>query len=343
MLKTLDLENFTAFQNEKLNFGKNLSVIVGKNGTGKSHILKAAYTGIAVNALRGNNIADNAKKNKLEVIIADKLQGVFRPDNLGKLIRQQSHWERARLACHFDDAELDIIFSISALKESEVEVEQMPMKRIEKTPVFFPTRELLTIYPGFVSLYETTHLSLEETWRDTCILLGAPLARGAREEAISRMLAPIEEVMGGSVVLDNAGRFYLETPNGKMEMHLVAEGWRKLAMIARLIATGSLLEQGYLFWDEPEANLNSRIVKLVAKVILELCRQGIQVFIATHSLFLMRELYILQQQQPQELDVQYFGLHAEKNIVTIKQGPSLDDIGDITALDEELEQSDRYM
>ena len=40
-------------------------------------------------------------------------------------------------------------------------------------PVFMPTRELLTIYPGFVSLYETTELPFEETWRDTCILLGA--------------------------------------------------------------------------------------------------------------------------------------------------------------------------
>lgn len=41
-----------------------------------------------------------------------------------------------------------------------------------------------------------------------------------------------------------------------MEMPLVAEGLRKVAMLARLIATGTLLEQGYLFWDEPETNLN---------------------------------------------------------------------------------------
>lgn len=39
-----------------------------------------------------------------------------------------------------------------------------------------------------------------------------------------------------------------------MEMPLVAEGLRKVAMLARLIATGTLLEQGYLFWDEPETS-----------------------------------------------------------------------------------------
>ena len=32
-----------------------------------------------------------------------------------------------------------------------------------------------------------------------------------------------------------------------MEIPLVAEGLRKLAMLARLIITGSLLDKGYLF------------------------------------------------------------------------------------------------
>ncbi len=56
-------------------------------------------------------------------------------------------------------------------------------------------------------------------------------------------------------------------------------------MIARLIATGSLLDKGALFWDEPEANLNPKLVKLVARAILNISQSGIQVFIATHSLF----------------------------------------------------------
>jgi hypothetical protein len=41
--------------------------------------------------------------------------------------------------------------------------------------------------------------------------------------------------------------------SGTMEMPLVAEGLRKLAMVARLISTGTLLDKGYLFWDKPEA------------------------------------------------------------------------------------------
>ena len=95
--------------------------------------------------------------------------------------------------------------------------------------------------------------------------------------------------MRGTVHLDTNGRFYLSVPGqGNMEMHLVAEGLRKLAMVTMLIVTGSLLNQGYLFWDEPETNLKAMLIKLLANVILQLCKDGIQVFIARHPLFLLQ-------------------------------------------------------
>jgi hypothetical protein len=220
----------------------------------------------------------------------------------------------------------------------------MPKVREKHLPVFLPTRELLTIAPGFVALYETTHLSFEETWRDTCILLEAPLARGPRERTIKGLLAPLEEAMGGKVDVDKGGRFYLKLDSGTMEMHLVAEGLRKLAMLARLIATGSLLDKGYLFWDEPESNLNPRIIKTIAKTIMQVAKSGIQVFIGTHSLFLLRELHILQTREYPDFGARCFGLHFEPDgAVSVLQGKTMDDVGDIAALDEDLEQSDRYV
>ena len=100
--------------------------------------------------------------------------------------------------------------------------------------------------------------------------------------------------MGGQIKLEKTGRFYLNVPElGQLEISLVAEGLRKLATIARLIATGSLLDKGYLFWDEPEANLNPRTLKEVARVLLHVAANGIQVFVATHSLFLLKEFDIL--------------------------------------------------
>jgi AAA15 family ATPase/GTPase len=346
MLKKLHLKNLTVFPEAELAFGKNLNVIVGENGTGKTHILKACYAPLEVIAKNSKKLIPPGflQKQFLQTALTSKLIGVFRPDKIGSLTRlQASDKDSCVLDYSFAQQEFNIQFSFNKLAEYIENIDKMPTILSEELPVYLPTRELLTIYPGFVSVYETTQLSFEETWRDICILLGAPLAKGPREAKIKKLLKPIEEAMDGSIDLDKSGRFYLNTKNGRMEMDLVAEGLRKLAMIARLIATGSLIDKGYLFWDEPEANLNPRIIKLIAKTILHLCKSGIQVFIATHSLFLMRELHILQQSEFKDLDSKYFGLHFQDGGVEVQQGPTMDDIGDISALDEELMQSNRYI
>ena len=43
MLKSLDIKNLTAFGEASLTFSPHLNVIIGENGSGKSHVLKAMY------------------------------------------------------------------------------------------------------------------------------------------------------------------------------------------------------------------------------------------------------------------------------------------------------------
>ena len=115
-------------------------------------------------------------------------------------------------------------------------------------------------------------------------------------------------------------------------------------MLARLTATGSLLGSGYLFWDEPEANLNPRLIKSVALAILGLARDGIQVFVATHSLFLLRELEILSKTDDfGEVDQRYFALAIATDGARVEQGDMADELRTLILLDENLQQSDRYL
>lgn len=80
---------------------------------------------------------------------------------------------------------------------------------------------------------------------------------------------------------------------------------------------------------------------VAAKIIFELSQQNIQVFIATHSLFLLRELEILQNNQSQ---AHYFSLiKDDAGLIQIQQGKCLDDLDTIVALDENLAQSERYL
>jgi predicted ATPase len=344
MLTRLVLKNLTVFSKADFEFASGLNVIVGENGSGKSHVLKAAYTIEAVMARGERDSGSSAPtKNYLATALAKKMRSVFRPDDLGRLARRQSGRSRCEIEASFKTKSHRLGFSFNTSSKTEVTIDRLPTRWESNSPVFLPTRELLSIYPGFVSLYETTALPVEEIWRDTCILLGAPLARGPRLAEITRLLDPLEDQLGGKVVLDQ-DRFYLKTQMGQIEAHLVSEGLRKLAMIARLIATGSLIGTGSLFWEEPEANLNPKLIKQVARTILQLCQSGIQVFVASHSLFLMRELDIhLRSDEFRKVSAKFFGLHPDDEGMTVLQGDAVDEIGTIDALQEELSQSDRYL
>ena len=349
MLTRLELKDLTVFPRAEFDFAAGLNVIVGENGAGKSHVLKVAYSILAVLA-RGERESASGTPTKayLESAIAKKLRGVLRPDALGRLARRQAGRARCEIRAYLRSGSKkeQLGFSFNTASKTEVAIENLPTRWTTgeaKPPLYLPTRELLTIYPGFVSLYETTELPFEQTWRDTCVLLGSPLAKGTRLKEIAQLLGPLEEQLGGKVLIED-DRFYLVTETGKLEVHLVAEGFRKLAMVARLIATGSLFGSGSLFWDEPEANLNPKVIKQVARTILQLCKSGIQVFIATHSLFLLRELDILHRlPEFDSVRAKFFSLHVEDSAVTLRQGETVDDIGSIDALQEELSQSDRYL
>ncbi|ABM36456.1 AAA family ATPase [Polaromonas naphthalenivorans] len=345
MLDKMHIKNLTVFSDVKLKFGQNLNVIVGENGAGKTHLLKMAYCAMATSWEEGRKPnASPPTKTLLQSRLADKLVNVFRPEALGRLAKRKQGRERCDIQLSYFRPELDIAFSFATNSKSEVSISTLPEKWLDAAAAYLPTRELLTIYPNFVAIYEGHYLEFEETWRDTCLLLGTPLQKGPTETRIRELLKPLEDAMQGSIELDKNGRFYLNNGSGRMEMPLVAEGLRKLGMLSRLIATGALLNKGCLFWDEPEANLNPRLIRQLASTIVELSCGGIQVFIATHSLFLLREIEIvLSARTSQQPDTQFFGLHADADGVSLMQGPTIDDIGDIAALDESLLQSDRYL
>jgi energy-coupling factor transporter ATP-binding protein EcfA2 len=335
---------------------------VGENGCGKTHLLKAMYAIIAANVAQGKKTRVVKPIEDINFHYTEKLINVFNIGLVDKLINKNiidipaGQYSQNQLlefflsiSLYFSDKKLDLSLRYNCFfgdptHPFNIDVIKYPQNWDIIPPVFMPTRELLTIYPGFVSIYDNHYLEFDETYRDTCILLGAPALKGKRELEAKKMLKPLEEAMGGEVLLEG-GRFYLNMPDkGKIEMPMVAEGQRKLAMLAQLIATGALLGKGYLFWDEPEANLNPKLIKLIAKVILHLCNNGIQVFIASHSLFLVRELEILSASDEFKKTTQrYFALCIEDDGVVVEQGDVIDELQTLILLDEELSQSDRFM
>ncbi len=69
-----------------------------------------------------------------------------------------------------------------------------------------------------------------------------------------------------------------------------------------------------------------------------------QVFVATHSLFLLRELEIQSKTDDfGNVNQRYFALAIRDDNVRVEQGDTADELRTLLLLDENLQQSDRYL
>lgn len=281
-LSRLRLKNFTAFSdfNEELSNG--LNVIIGENGTGKTHLLKVLYAASAITA-----------GHDKERSIASKLQGVFSPyeGRMTRLIRRQQGLPSAEIqVSRSDDANLRVV--IDNMKASVRDVKVLGVRRwlsAELISAYIPVKEMLSHAPGFISTVEKREMAFEEVYVDIVRLALLPKLRGAVQADRRRLLESLQKCIQGRVEIKGE-HFFLKSGQGALEFTLLAEGMRKLALIWILIQNGTLTRGAFLFWDEPEANINPQLLGEVASLILQLQRMGVQIFIATHSYVLLKEI-----------------------------------------------------
>ncbi|KHD08947.1 hypothetical protein PN36_10025 [Candidatus Thiomargarita nelsonii] len=213
------------------------------------------------------------------------------------------------------------IFTLTANSQKKVEILQTPFK--DKVfppapPIFLPTKEVLSLYPGFVKLYEDRELSIDETYSDLCRALNGLLLKGQKAKNIAVFIKPLETIINGQLRLKN-GRFYLK-PTGKkeIEISLVAEGLRKIATLAYLAANGTLRQQNLLFWDEPDADLNAKILSQLAQYLIKLVEKSeIQIILTTHNFFLMKEMSVLVEISKGKIPAQFLSLAQGKKGIEV--------------------------
>jgi hypothetical protein len=186
---------------------------------------------------------------------------------------------------------------------------------------------VLSIYPGFLAAYQNRELAFDETYYDLCLALSASPLRGPKGETASELLRPLGESLGVKVSLEGDHFYLLSKDDGRIEAHLAAEGFRKIATLMQLIANGSLTKDSVLFWDEPESGLNPRLIKVVADFLLRLAAHGVQVFIATHDYLLTNELSLNAEYRTPAADdapIRFFAFNrGEKGGVEVQSGETL--------------------
>ena len=305
-LAGMAVKDFSVLEEVHLDFCPGLNVLIGLNATGKSHVMKLAYSLLVS---RASSLREGAGSDDLLAAnLRKKLAGVFQPEEgqIGRLVRRSKQFAEVTLRCEHGDLRLRL-WPDGRLDIQPIQSSPVP----QTTAIFIPTCETLAMYEGFVAAYDNRELSFDETYYDLCVAMSANPLRSNHLGELSEVLDPLQEILGGWVRL-RGNRFYVELEQERMEAHLLAEGLRKIAVVAHLIRNGSLARRSIVFWDEPEANLNPTLVTKMAVALYQLARAGMQIVIATHDYLLAHELSLMAE-YPEETPIEnrFFSFYSE--------------------------------
>ena len=278
-LTKIELEHFTAFSSLKLELSPGINVFVGANGTGKTHLMKVCYAASDV--------------SKTGASFAEKLAQVFLPSGgaLGRLVKRQKVSTTGKIMVGRTLlSRLRLSFSNHTKEPASAHV--TGAKRWAEQPiecVYIPVKEMLANAPGFLSLYATREIHFEEVYADILIRAQRPLLRGPVDSRRKRLLSKLQKALDGKITVKGE-EFFLRNKQGNLEFTLLAEGMRKLGLLWLLVQNGTVQNGSVLFWDEPETNLNPKLFGVLIDILLELQRDGVQIFFATHDYVILEEL-----------------------------------------------------
>lgn len=339
-ISKIKLNNFMLFDEIDLSFSKNINVISGENSTGKTAILKILYS-----ALKSINEANKSKnditKEQNEEILVQKLQGVFRPDDdkIGRLVSRIQGRKHSDISITIND-NTKLEFGFSTNQEKHLDISQNLrgfVKFVE--PIYLPPKEIISATENFTSLYKDYHIAFEETYYDLALLLDKPLKRGANTIEQNKILQSFNEIINGSII-QKGKKFYLRVEGqGEFEMGLVSEGYRKLTTIMYLILSGSLNKNSILFWDEPETNMNPKMIEPIVKALAVLSNMGVQIFVTTHDYFVQQSFAMISEYLPKEvvdknIDVKFISLFKDGDEVKVESKVELSGLSHNSIMEE---------
>lgn len=293
-IKHIRIQNFTVFDCMDVSLSDGVNVIIGRNGTGKTQLLKLLYAGTLMPS-RGRRMFapcfglrdgdDNLLRDKARLYSDIRLDSEEESHEMLTVTHFKTD-ARYRFECSMD------LFDAEAL----------PV-------VYIPVKDMLTHAKGLLAMAD----KYQDFPFDQMLL---DIIRKANQwklrevpELATRVLPHLEKAMDGQVVIENE-EFYIKKHDGRqVKFSVEAEGIKKIGLLWQLLMNESITKGSLLLWDEPEANLNPDFFPVLVECLLELSRQGVQIVLSTHN-YLFAKYFDVRRKQ-KDL-VAYHSLYADE-------------------------------
>ncbi len=283
-IKSMKVLNIMAFHQKELDlqFGDGINILIGENGMGKTTLLKMIYAALQY------SIENQTSGKELIHFFSNNLRD----------FSQMKYPGKEKDTCYYEISGGQNFFKVYLTKKNGIVSEGWKGLNIQS--VFIPTTEMLSHSKGFLAMNQKYNMPFDETQIDIIVNASLPETKKV-SQSCEIILKEISDVINGKVVQEDDTFYIVKNDGRKIDFSLEAEGMRKLGLLWKLIRNGLLEKNSVLLWDEPEANLNPELYPLVANILLALQKNGVQIFLATHSYNFAKYLEIRRTEKEQVL------------------------------------------
>lgn len=289
MINSVNLKNFGPIKQLDWKNISSINVIIGKNSTGKTFLLKSLYT--AMKTIEEYKRGDNPKR--LSEILLDKLRWTFQTETIGDLVNKEAN--SLSYSMEFDNKYWHYSFGKETSKVIK-EIENQVGRRNDNS-IFLPAKEITSIDGVILDSRENRQLfGFDNTYYDLAKAIRLSTQKGRNFSEFSQCRKKLTKIIDGKIEFDQKSeKWFYKKGKQKFAIGLTAEGIKKISIIDILLGNRYLNKESIIFIDEPESALHPKAISQFLELLDELSETGIQIFMATHSYFVIKRLYLIAQ------------------------------------------------
>jgi AAA15 family ATPase/GTPase len=298
MINSIRFSNFMNYEDFDSNEFSGINVFIGKNDTGKTGILKLLYS--CAKTVEEFSLKSQTNDPVFKKILAEKITNTYQPGRrgLGELVKRPVN-EKLSVNIDFSHKWLNyndrLHFSFGEATTNTITdcQDKISVADSKYNALFVPSKEVLTALKAIRATRDNLHMiGFDDTYLDLIRSLVLPPVQGKTTFELKDVKTRLEELFEGHIEPDSDDDFVFIKNRNSFPMQLTAEGIKKIGILHVLIRNRQLRQHSVLFMDEPETALHPGAIRELANMLMLMSNAGVQIFLATHSYFMLKQLHL---------------------------------------------------